>query len=754
MIATKQNITLELDREIFFGDPDAPIYYNQSDFERASQLVGAELYTYLQEFIDHTEKVIEYKVKRIKKEFTDDEKLKRPKLAAMLLQSTTGTGKTHSCAQMVAMADLLDVPVLLVVRDHGLGDEFEAKLKVLGIAVWRYYGRSASESEWNQKRPHPGKEWVCQKSKVIPIISDANHRPAQSLCRDCEHGMRRALTTAEERVDPQEIERINKWFIDNGIKKNVSPCVWLDSLSKTMRQKIVIIPAQSFSPAMTEQITDNEGNTRPRLVIIDESVTVGTELKCDNNSIVWWLNNIKSGRQHSADQLALSDNKKIQDELQARINGFDAATAAFEICCKEIGAAANKDSKLSESGLNTLKELHLIHGDAVMRNGTAVWEKVKRNNESEHGYSAPLRAATAILASARAGVIKIENGNIIAHEISPAIKFLSDSKNGGVLMDATPSMSIRLIIERNGGQVKKIITKQNIKLIRHPLYYFGRGNPLKGKAIQEEIAQRCVDDAALLIKLNFPLNDEIGVIAHKAWLSQKINLPKGADKWGYWGKDHVGTDRFKHKPLCIFGTSLPSSAALKELYGIDRAALLQVKIEWPEWDPELEENVVLHERDNGDDITCRMPISKNGICRNWTLDFVLSAAVQAIGRVRGASWDPSKPPIEVHIFGGVPLVGLSEHGLQVDEYRYERVRDSQPDALAKINGKRHDDAQERYLDAQTALNDAYNMLDGAGCRISVRSMQSTLDGLHASVPQKALHFYLQARKLLKEVVCD
>ena len=54
--------------------------------------------------------------------------------------------------------------------------------------------------------------------------------------------------------------------------------------------------------------------------------------------------------------------------------------------------------------------------------------------------------------------------------------------------------------------------------------------------------------------------------------------------------------------------------------------------------------------------------------RSWLLRMITSETVQAIGRGRGANVDPSQP-ISIYVYGGVPLEGLGEYGMQVDEYQ-------------------------------------------------------------------------------------
>jgi hypothetical protein len=684
-----------------------------------------------------------------------------PKLAPLLIESTTGIGKTFNAAPVIARAvQQLDIPVLIVVRDHQLAAEFEGKLKQAGVNAHRYYGRTPPLQNWtpSEGRPHPGPEWVCQKFETIPKIAAENHRPAVSLCRNCEHGMSRELFKAVARGDAEKEETCKKWFDKFSLNSSdVAPCRWLDALYNTLQQQVVIIPAQSFSDKMTAQITDSKTNeTRPRLVIIDESGPAGTQIRVEAKDIIGWLNNIDAGVKHVAEIMAQESAKQarpspLAEELGLVLKGLGLAKSTLEICSAELGAAGNKKAQLSDKGLEALRSLHLNYGKVLMASGTARWEQVVRLKvtQDQDEFSIPLRATSAILASARAGVVKIDRGAIVAHEIAPALEFLSAGKFGGVLMDATPSRATRTVIDRAGGIIKKIIAPQNLKIVRHPQYYWGRGDVRK-RTQHEEVARRSVGDALTLIRENFHEKHvcEVGVITHKAWLNEDtLNKFPEAENWGWWGADHIGTDRFKHMDLAIFGSPLPSVDALRVLYSIDRAVVAQLGVDWPEWDDEAQ-HMELQEAAGKELVECKFPLPRDETCRAWVLDYVLCNVTQAIGRVRGASWFGDRP-LEVHVFGGVPLVGLEGHGLRVDEYRWERVRPTRKEWGASSMAKIHNTHRQEKLakNIPQLLNEALEMLSTVGARIGERSMLMTLHNMQASVPRADVRAFLKSTGL-------
>ncbi|MHB1658047.1 MAG: hypothetical protein ACYCRF_01875 [Acidithiobacillus sp.] len=736
------------------------------DFQHASGAIRAALTGYLNDWIKWRDAMEKYNRREKLKELGKGKKTKntvpRPKILPMLLQSTTGGGKTLLSAIMIALAQQYDIPILIVVANHKLAEEFEAKLAAMGVKAFRYFGRQPSVEKWNEEkmgRPHPGSEWVCQKIDVIKKLSDKNQRPAQALCKNCEFGMKNAWDNADHREDDITSERIQKWFIEHKIKKEdfgkIGNCDWLRSLEYAMQQPVVIIPIASFSQNMTEQHL-GPGKTAKRLVTIDESAGLGSELNINHAAIKEWLSNIADENIKLDEILEKPLIPEDREKIETRKKGLAVATDVFRVISGEIGIAADRSGQLSESTMIELRGLQANYGATLLKAGTAGWERVVRGEGIAADYTTPLRAASAILACAKAGAIKIDKMSVVAYEISPWIQFLISGNQGGILMDATPSIATVSLFKRVGGRIEKILMKQNISLIRHPVYSFGRGKTFD-RELSRQIALEKIDDIRTLINLNFAnikTSDEVGVITHKllidVYKNNDMSTPPDVQAWGWWGKHHIGTDIFKHRPLCIFGVSLPHTDALKTAYSIDRAALIQAGIEWPEWDETIgltqKDKEWLVEQPGGPPVRCYAPLPSDPVCRAWMLDYILIDVVQAIGRVRGASWPRDKPPIEVHVFGGLPLIGLDQHLIEISEYRNERLRPSQPDAvrsvIAPANALRAADRAIRAAALQPALRAAASQLTKNYTQITYRKLKQMLMIMKVDVPDSILRNFL------------
>lgn len=742
------------------------------DFQHASGAIRAALLQYMHDWIKWRDDMQKYMRREKLTELGKRKKAKitmpRPKILPMLLQSTTGCGKTQQAAVMIAQARMIalaqqyDIPILIVVANHKLAEEFEAKLVSVGVKAFRYFGRQPVVEKWNEEkmgRPHPGVEWVCQKTDVIKILSNKNQRPAQALCKNCEHGMKNSWDNADLRKDNAASEKIEKWFIEHKIKKQdigkIKNCNWLHSLEYAIRQPVVIIPISSFSKGMTEQHL-GRGKTVKRLVIIDESAGLGSELNINHAAIAEWLSNIADENIKLNEILEKPLLAEDREKFETRKKGLAVATDVFRTISGEIGIVADRSGQLSETTMNELRGLQANYGTVLLKAGTAGWERVVRGEGLAADYTTPLRAASAILTCAKTGAIKIDKMSISVYEISPWIQFLVHGNQGGVLMDATPSLATISLFKHAGGRIEKILLKQNIKLIRHPEHSFGRGKVLD-RDLSRQVALKTIDDIRTLIDMNFPdcdIRKEVGVITHKSIIDvyQNNDLPTPSDvkQWGWWGKHHIGTDQFKHKPLCIFGVSLPHTNALKTVYSIDRAALIQVGIEWPEWDETVglkqADKEYLVEQPGGPEVRCYAPLPANPTCRAWMLDYMLIDVIQAIGRVRGASWPYDREPLEVHVFGGLPLVGLDQHLIQISEYRHERLRPSQPDAvrsaIAPANATRAAGRALRAAALQEALRAAALQLTKNYTPITYRKLKQMLMIMKVTVSDSILRDFL------------
>jgi hypothetical protein len=238
---------------------------------------------------------------------------------------------------------------------------------------------------------------------------------------------------------------------------------------------------------------------------------------------------------------------------------------------------------------------------------------------------------------------------------------------GGINLDATPSIRSIEEVKHVGGQhIKVKVASPLLTTIQH-------GPHLKGRIFK-------ADTMAANGKIIFPEFEgepgEVAIITHQpiADMAKKHfekTRPDGCrgqgqkniqDFIGYWGNDEKAHNRFeKCKKLLIFGLPIPSPNVAIMEYEMDRRALLAKGIVWEPWNGETidHEWVEIH---GGREIKSKMPLPTVDDARDWIIDKITALAAQAVGRLRAVR---HTTPLEVHIFGAVPLIG---HGIQVDKF--------------------------------------------------------------------------------------
>jgi hypothetical protein len=137
---------------------------------------------------------------------------------------------------------------------------------------------------------------------------------------------------------------------------------------------------------------------------------------------------------------------------------------------------------------------------------------------------------------------------------------------------------------------------------------------------------------------------------------------------GYWGRHHRAHNGWSGKSLVIVGSFFPPMEAWRAEYQCSRIAALSAGANpenWPAWSDDMEMVKDEWVCEGSHDVQSRLSLPSDSHMREWLLNRVTRETVQAIGRARGANSESEMP---VHIYGGVPLHGLWQHGLTVAEY--------------------------------------------------------------------------------------
>ncbi|MBU2807591.1 hypothetical protein HF285_04750 [Acidithiobacillus ferrooxidans F221] len=619
---------------------------------------------YLPAYMDHLDKIKEWK--NVPEEERKAKKLKKPKLPPLLIKVTTGVGKSHLIRELIKL--FKDMPLLILTRTHELAEDYAA------AGAFQYHGRSEPHieplngSEYTEKdmEENGGKfhDNNCFKYPVVQIVSENNHVPALTACRNCEHGRKFMLETYHERSQPYLDAKV--WFAQTGFDSDkveqVPACLWLSHQAKASRTRVVVAPNASYSQTLATWRTP-DGDV-PRLVIVDEipdltrqleatSADLGTNARKCLDLMQFFsekLNKVRSDGGLESETWAL--------ELEGILSDLKSGHAALQKLAKALGDSVGENGlqRLSDDLVKQIKELHVYW----LPGATARWEKA----ELRYGHEAfvPLRVMKGIMESVATGTASVTDGKLHVQEITNLGERI---KKGlpSILLDATPSPAVEFMVRQKNGQIVDAIAKQHVRIVHFNQYLHGR--TWKNKAHQQA-------ELESLLTLKGQMQEETGNLPVVLTYMPHCELAERTEdqEWGYFGRDDVGQDNWKGRDMLIFGGPLfsPTTQALsynselmlKRLAG-DKAS--------PDWNPEVARGVEVTVGNKI--ITSKAPLPVDPHLRQWVLDNYARRMVQGIGRAR-AVWATEDKPINIWIAGGLPLAGLAAHGLEVAEYREEK----------------------------------------------------------------------------------
>lgn len=271
--------------------------------------------------------------------------------------------------------------------------------------------------------------------------------------------------------------------------------------------------------------------------------------------------------------------------------------------------------------------------------------------------------------------------------------------------------------------VVQIIAQQHVWIVRYPSRFHGRG-PQKGDQYAARQAEKMRDAIGALPR------DRLGaLLGHKPHVqllqkTHRAELEKMGVLTGWWGRAERGHNEWSGRHLAIFGGPYLGPQDQASQYSAARVFALSAGgpvHEWPAWTGEMVGDLWIQE--GATEVHAGAPLPANPKIRAWLLRHYVASVVQAIGRVRGV-WQTAEKPCEIHLYGGLPLWELWEHGLEVGAYKED------PRGW-RTSGDYH---AQRALDARERLIAALEALEAVGGVVSFRNVN---DYLH-SVQQQGL----------------
>ncbi len=633
----------------------------------------------------------------------------------VLMMPTTGTGKSTAAKALTRHAGLRleSGRVCTFVPDHAQAAEYENE------GFFHFYGR-------NPESNHCG---FCPNHATAQEAMDKGHISQAEVCKNCSNGFAWQIQYYGEgdgQDAPSAVDRVenSKSILSaRGLDwRKVTPCVWQSHLRDALAAQFVVAASGSYSHSLT----------REALVIFDEHFEPGKGVHVSLQDVDHWSRRNQIIVENLAKSVDLAAEKDRDDleKLQVTLAAHRQAGQFFKAIAVAMAGWVGKtgsisvDSTLLEAIRGILEVAKKSRKDDV---ALASWEKLKFNAAGEMSDN-PLRAAHAIAESLKYGDGFVSNGELVVAASLPVMERLA-SGQPTVIMDATPDPVIVDVVQAQGGQIVNAIAHQNVHIVRYPTRFWGL-TPLNVKRSGADRRDREIVKYESLMKHH---GEAAAFLFHKKAADelmemvdadgQKYQVRKDGgptESLGYWGKHHRAHNKWKDKSPVIVGSFYPPLEAWRAEYQVSRIAALSAGANpdhWPAWPDDM--GMVKDEWicEGGTDVQCRLPLPADTRIREWLLSRVTAETVQAIGRARGAN---AENTIDVHIYGGVPLYGLWQHGLAVDSY------EADPECLGQTKAE--------HMEAMAGVRqDSLGRCDALATRIIAKGQTVTRQAMEDEV---------------------
>lgn len=605
---------------------------------------------------------------------------------------TTGAGKSHCAMSLLALLQHEGHPSFCALPTTKLVEEYMQGVHRAGGYPTQYLGRQAPD-----KIEPNGNSHTCWDMRAIEKAGEKNHRPAQSVCRQCKNGRRADLDSDNK----GKILRATTWFAENkervGDPKDINPCRFLnEGLLEQLEGDLLILPVAAFSEAIGSYVTER-GERVKRFGIIDEGVELGHQVKITLVDLAFWIE-IIVGIQ-AQDTTSLSRVSLLDDVRKLFVSLMDSINAGTPIDAEAVCDVHDKVKK------------------ELMVAGFASWERVSYDVDTDD-YRVPLRALSTLYSNVKSGALNRDKTAILVYEVAPVVEWALKHGNC-IFLDATMPLPMRKLIESAGGSVFDALVDQNLHVTRHVGHMYAKG--LKDRVGYGATARAALKDMEKIAALS---TSKIALITHKSYLDHAVEGKTAEDvasdfearlgaPIGWFGRDDKGHDEWNSMNIGIVGTQLLPAAGIQHGYSIARAMLMSTGVLWQDWDQEMDDG-----QSSGG---ARLPIQPE--VRAWLLDYYAQLVVQAIGRARAVRSDTT---IQVGLWGGISGVemdaALLKYGIKIDSVVENTLH----------NYSRHRPAGENRV------NEAIGILIEDGKTVSKLSVREVLSQLGAKSTNDAI----------------
>ncbi|CAZ88647.1 conserved hypothetical protein [Thiomonas arsenitoxydans] len=192
-----------------------------------------------------------------------------------------------------------------------------------------------------------------------------------------------------------------------------------------------------------------------RLVIIDEHISLASEVEIDAGEIKVWRNRLdglteRLERSIWALQAKEAPTRDEEGEL-AQAKAMLEVIPEIDALLRDVGSKIAGDVPLGVDAQRIIAMQKKVTKAGGSTAGTAKWERVSYSHEDDD-FFIPLRALSTLARNCASETMRQEKGALFAYETSPIVEWARD--HGSVIfLDATMSLAMREFIQSRGGEI-------------------------------------------------------------------------------------------------------------------------------------------------------------------------------------------------------------------------------------------------------------------------------------------------------------
>ena len=404
------------------------------------------------------------------------------------------------------------------------------------------------------------------------------------------------------------------------------------------------------SPVVTSTAAMIEGDPRlafwtgeaivKRKIVLDDAADLNDHRSIHGGDVSGWIRAATHATRHDLAKIASGEESDGEENRRDRIRETDALMPCLHALAR-LMAENPGDEQIRLAPEDWTEFSRLVQSSKLRWMDGLSAEAVYKDREGT--LEIPLRTLKALGEAIGRGTAWVRKS--ILHFSVPT-KAFEAIKNGALVLDATPSLAVRQVVEALGGKTTEIRVQQPSLTVRqvvsgsHGKTACSPDSPsfLREKRHLLSVVQTAVGtDGA----------ENVAVLGPKDFVEAVMgDLPAGVEA-GWWGRHNRGQNDWEKKTrLVVWGVPQLSPSVAEREYLSDRQAVLCAGgTAWPEWDGTREEKWY---KIPGQAKEILATGYKDEFVDAWAREWTTGEVVQAIGRLRAVRRPDEALTVEIH----------------------------------------------------------------------------------------------------------